>query len=143
MHQAKARTTLLVPIGVPSNSPRSVSMTGVKGWYSANQGIPTGIESGRTNALLVNGSSSWKMRERLLAPAGVLPTRPIRCLCAGLLHTERHKALHEKRLTPEFQPPPHGPFSQSTPQPPAARDPHSRAPAPPLRAHTPRRHSPH
>jgi hypothetical protein len=24
----------------------------------------------------VSGSSSWKMRERLLAPAGVLPTRP-------------------------------------------------------------------
>jgi hypothetical protein len=25
----------------------------VKGWYSANQRTPTGIESGRTNALLV------------------------------------------------------------------------------------------
>src|SRR6266705_2485354 len=74
-HQAMARTALL-PIGVPSNSPRSVSMTGVKGWYSANQRTPTGIESGLTNALLVNGSRSWKMRERLLAPAGVLPTRP-------------------------------------------------------------------
>ncbi|HEX9132241.1 MAG TPA: hypothetical protein VF844_08105 [Ktedonobacteraceae bacterium] len=47
-----------MPIGVPSSSPRSVSMTGVKGWYSANQRIPAGIESGRTNALLVSGSSS-------------------------------------------------------------------------------------
>src|SRR5260370_22415028 len=56
-HQATARTALL-PIGVPSSSPRSVSMTGVKGWYSANQRIPIGIESGRTNALLVNGSSA-------------------------------------------------------------------------------------
>src|SRR5258708_38420229 len=51
-------------------------MTGVKGWYSANQRIPTDIESGRTKALLVNGRMSWKMRERLLAPAGVLPIRP-------------------------------------------------------------------
>src|SRR5205823_9857394 len=50
-------------------------MTGVKGWYSANQRTPADIESGRTNALLVN-DRSWKMRERLLAPAGVLPTRP-------------------------------------------------------------------
>src|SRR5207237_5686130 len=74
-HQATARTALF-PIGVPSSSPRSVSMTGVKGWYSANQRTPADIESGRTKALLVNGRISWKMRERLLAPAGVLPIRP-------------------------------------------------------------------
>src|SRR5258706_1503790 len=73
-HQATARIALL-PIGVPSSSPRSVLMTGVKGWYSANQRTPPDIESGRTNALLMN-DRSWKMRERLLAPAGVLPTRP-------------------------------------------------------------------
>src|ERR1700694_4780768 len=53
-HQATARTALVPLIGVPSNSPRSVSMTGVKGWYSANQRTPPGIESGRTNALLVS-----------------------------------------------------------------------------------------
>ena len=41
-HQATARTTLVPPMGVPSSSPRSVSMTGVKGWYSANQRIPAG-----------------------------------------------------------------------------------------------------
>jgi hypothetical protein len=35
MHQATARMALL-PMGVPISSPRSVSMTGVKGWYSAN-----------------------------------------------------------------------------------------------------------
>src|SRR5207245_4039179 len=37
---------------------------------------PADIESERTKALLVNGRMSWKMRERLLAPAGVLPIRP-------------------------------------------------------------------
>src|SRR6266545_4549401 len=41
-HQATAMTALL-PIGVPVSSPRTVSMTGVNGWYSANQRSPTGI----------------------------------------------------------------------------------------------------
>jgi hypothetical protein len=67
-HQAMARIALLVLIGVPNNSPRSVSMTGVKGQYSANQRIQHAIVSGRTNALPVN-ARSWKLRERLLAPA--------------------------------------------------------------------------
>src|SRR5579875_1368385 len=70
-----ARITRLPSIGVPNSSPRTVSMTGEKGWYSANQRIPAGIESGQTNALLVN-ASNWNIRARLFAPAGVLPTRP-------------------------------------------------------------------
>jgi hypothetical protein len=72
-HHATARIALF-PKGVPSN-PRSVSMMGVKGWYWANQRIPTGIDSVLTKALLMNGSKT-KIRARRLAPAGVLPTSP-------------------------------------------------------------------
>jgi hypothetical protein len=37
-HQAMARTALL-PIAVPSSSPRNVSMTGVKGWYRYRRAV--------------------------------------------------------------------------------------------------------
>jgi len=43
MHQAIAMIALS-PIGVPSSSPRSVWMAGVKGWYSVNQRIALGME---------------------------------------------------------------------------------------------------
>src|SRR5512132_1065613 len=38
-------TTALSPMAVPSSSPRRVSITGVNGWYSANQRSPVGRES--------------------------------------------------------------------------------------------------
>jgi hypothetical protein len=56
-HHATACTASL-PDGCPASSPRSVSMTGVKGWYSANQRTPTGIESVGTKPLPRNGSST-------------------------------------------------------------------------------------
>src|SRR2546429_10024651 len=56
-HQATAMIALL-PIGVPRSSPRTVSVAGVKGWYSANQRTPAGIESVGTKLLPRNGSSS-------------------------------------------------------------------------------------
>ena len=37
----------LHPIGVPSRSPRTVSMIGVKGWYSANQVTGPGLRGSR------------------------------------------------------------------------------------------------
>jgi hypothetical protein len=43
-HQTTAMVALS-PMAVPSSSPRTVSMTGVKGWYSASQRSPVGIES--------------------------------------------------------------------------------------------------
>src|SRR6266542_4094702 len=73
-HQATARTALL-PMAVPSSRPRSVSMTGVNGWYSANQRRAVGIESAGTNPLPRNGRSSKGMG-RLLAASTVLLTRP-------------------------------------------------------------------
>jgi hypothetical protein len=65
MLQATARMALL-PMGVPISSPRSVTMTGVKGWYSANQRSKVGIESVGTNPLPKNGRST-KGTGRLLA----------------------------------------------------------------------------
>jgi hypothetical protein len=69
-HQAMAMTALL-PIAVPSSSPRTVSMTGVNGWYSANQRSHVGIESVGTKPLPRNGrnTSGWG---RLLAASTVL-----------------------------------------------------------------------
>src|SRR5919197_2854505 len=73
-HQATA-TAASFPIGVPSSSPRTVSMNGVNGWYSANQRRPTGIEPVGTNPLLRNGRNTSGMG-RLLAVSTLLVTRP-------------------------------------------------------------------
>src|SRR6266542_7117546 len=73
-HQATANRARL-PIGVPMSSPRSVSITGVNGWFSANQRSPTGIESGGTKPLPRNGRRISGMG-RLLALSTLLPTRP-------------------------------------------------------------------
>src|SRR4029077_11504644 len=73
-HQATAMIALW-PIGVPRSSPRTVSVTGVKGWYSANQRTPAGIESVGTKPLPRNGSSSRNIG-RLLAVSTLLLTRP-------------------------------------------------------------------
>ena len=50
-------------------------MTGVNGWYSANQRRPAGIESVGTNPLPRNGSRSNGMG-RLLAVSTLLLTMP-------------------------------------------------------------------
>ena len=71
---ATARTALC-PIGAPVSRPRSVSMTGVNGWFSANQRTPAGMEPVGTKALLTNGSTTMSSA-RLFAPAGVLATSP-------------------------------------------------------------------
>src|SRR5918997_2672613 len=73
-HQAMLMIALL-PIGVPIRSPRIVSMTGVKGWYSANQRSAVGIESVGTNALPKNGSRIRGMG-MLLAVSTLSLTRP-------------------------------------------------------------------
>ena len=64
-----------MPIGVPSSRPRSVSMTGVNGWYSANQRSPAGIESVGTKPLPRNGSSIRNIG-MLLAVSTLLLTMP-------------------------------------------------------------------
>src|SRR5680860_1620459 len=74
MHQATAMTPLL-PIGVPISRPRTVSMIGVNGWYSANQRSPAGIDSVGTNPLPKNGSSTNNMGE-LLAVSTLLAFSP-------------------------------------------------------------------
>src|SRR5262252_6213579 len=73
-HQAR-ETMPLLPMGVPKNSPRSVSVMGVNGWYSANARRPGGIESVGTKALDRNGSSIRNMGV-LLALSTVLAARP-------------------------------------------------------------------
>src|SRR6476646_4152378 len=67
MHQAVAMYALL-PIGVPSSSPRIVSIIEVNGWFSANQRTPAGIVSGGTKPLLMKGPNCRRSVE-LLAPA--------------------------------------------------------------------------
>jgi hypothetical protein len=73
-HQARASMALF-PIGVPMRSPRSVSMKGVNGWYSANHRSPAGIESVGTNPLPRNGRRISGMG-RLLAASTLLARRP-------------------------------------------------------------------
>src|SRR5205823_7712300 len=73
-HQATVMIALW-PIGVPRSSPRTVSVAGVKGWYSANQRTPAGIESVGTKPLPRNGSNSRNIG-RLLAVSTLLLTRP-------------------------------------------------------------------
>ncbi|HYB37187.1 MAG TPA: hypothetical protein VEF72_16545 [Mycobacterium sp.] len=46
-------------------------MTGVNGWYSANQRTPAGMEPVGTKALLMDGGTT-RISDMLLAPAGVL-----------------------------------------------------------------------
>src|SRR6266511_985921 len=76
MEAHQARTMIaLSPIEGASSSPRSVSMTGVNGWYSANQRSPVGIESVGTNPLPRNGRNTSGMG-RLLAASTVLVTMP-------------------------------------------------------------------
>src|SRR6516225_7683046 len=72
--QAIAMTALL-PIGPPVSRPRTVLITGVKGWYSANQRIAVGIERVSTkplprNARMMSGVGA------LLADSAVLAARP-------------------------------------------------------------------
>src|SRR5215467_2353770 len=73
-HQAIAMTALL-PIGPPSSRPRTVLITGVNGWYSANQRIAVGIDWVSTkplprNARMMSGVGA------LLADSTVLAARP-------------------------------------------------------------------
>src|SRR6516165_11025597 len=65
----------LCPIGPPTSRPRTVSITGVNGWYSANQRIAVGIEDVSTkplprNARMISGVGA------LLADSTVLAARP-------------------------------------------------------------------
>src|SRR2546421_10431429 len=73
-HHAAARTALF-PIGVPSSSPRTVSVTGLTGSYRANHRRPAGIDAVGTNPLLRNGSSIRNIG-RLLAGSKQSLTRP-------------------------------------------------------------------
>ena len=64
-----------MPIGVPSRRPRTVSITGVNGWFWANQASGPGIESVGTKPLLRNGRRIRKIG-RLLAVSTLLATMP-------------------------------------------------------------------
>src|SRR5215468_7272965 len=55
-HQPTA-SSALSPTDVPSSRPRTVLITGVNGWYSANQRSQPGSESFGTKPLARNGSS--------------------------------------------------------------------------------------
>src|SRR6516164_10919051 len=64
----------LRPMGPPASRPRTVSITGVNGWYSANQRIAAGIEDVSTkplprNARMISGVGA------LLADSTVLAAR--------------------------------------------------------------------
>src|SRR2546421_11872739 len=72
-HHAAARTALF-PIGVPSSSPRTVSVTGLTGSYRANHRRPAGIDAVGTKPLLRNGSSIRNIG-RLLAGSTLSLTR--------------------------------------------------------------------
>src|SRR5215475_10497542 len=73
-HQAMASQPLW-PIPLPSRRPRSVSITGVNGWYSANQRNAVGIESVGTNPLPRNGKRMNGIG-RLLDDSTLFETRP-------------------------------------------------------------------
>src|SRR2546421_12577742 len=73
-HHAAARTALF-PIGVPSSSPRTVSVTGLTGSYRANHRRPAGIDAVGTKPLLRNGSSIRNIG-RVLAVSTLLLTSP-------------------------------------------------------------------
>src|SRR6516164_3515669 len=67
--------TALWPIGPPMSRPRTVLITGVNGWYSANQRIAVGIECVDTKALPRNGRTISGVGA-LLADSTVLAARP-------------------------------------------------------------------
>src|SRR5215510_2879961 len=73
-HQAGANHPFR-PMPVPSSSPRSVSMIGVNGWYSANQRTAVGIVAVGTKPLPRNGSRMSGIG-MLLADSTVLAARP-------------------------------------------------------------------
>src|ERR1700721_2539766 len=65
----------LAPIGVPVRSPRTVSVKGVNGWYSANWRSPVGIVTVGTKPLPRNGNSVKNMGV-LLAVSTLFAARP-------------------------------------------------------------------
>src|SRR3984893_11357866 len=67
--------TALWPIGPPVSRPRTVLITGVNGWYSANQRTAVGIECVETKALPRNGRTI-SGGGALLAASTVLAARP-------------------------------------------------------------------
>src|SRR5215472_11271274 len=67
--------TALLPTGPPVSRPRTVLITGVNGWYSANQRIAVGIECVETKALPRNGRTISGVGA-LLADSTVLAARP-------------------------------------------------------------------
>src|SRR5712691_513014 len=73
--QARAATIVPVPGGVPVSSPRTVWVTGVKGWYSANWRSPAGMVLVGTNPLLRKGSRVRNLGV-LLAVSTLLAARP-------------------------------------------------------------------
>src|ERR1700734_3944198 len=70
-----AETIAWLATGPPTSRPRTVSVAGVNGWYSANQRSPIGMEAVGTKPLPRNGSSVRNIG-RLLADSTVLATRP-------------------------------------------------------------------
>ena len=91
---------------VPVSSPRSVSMIGVNGWYSANQRSPVGIESAGTKPLPRNGRNTSGMG-RLLAASTLLVTRPsatesqVSANATTASTTERGQPLDRTGVRPE------------------------------------------
>src|SRR6185503_3759619 len=74
-HQASACQGLL-PTGAPSSRPRSVSMTGVTGWWLAKPCSHDGIVSIGTNALLGYGRNAAK-KVNPAAASGLFAIRPM------------------------------------------------------------------
>ncbi|GAA1282184.1 hypothetical protein GCM10009646_81870 [Streptomyces aureus] len=64
-----------MPISEPVSRPRSVSVIGVNGWFSANQRRPGAIEPAGTNAEPRN-ARNWMRSGLLLADSTVLEIRP-------------------------------------------------------------------
>src|SRR5262245_66397506 len=66
----------LSPTGVPSSRARTVSMTGVTGWYRAKPCSQPGMGAIGTNALLAYGRNVTR-NEKPLAVSGVFANRPV------------------------------------------------------------------
>src|SRR6266851_2124269 len=75
-HHAKARYAVL-PTGAPVSSARTLSTTGVNGWFAANHRTPAGIESTGTKVLERNGSRNDRGRVEPFAPATLFVIRPM------------------------------------------------------------------
>src|SRR3984957_11766867 len=73
-HQAPAAMACAAT-GPPVSSPRTVSVMGVNGWYSANHRSPAGIDPAGTNPLPRNGSTIRNIGV-LLADSTVLAASP-------------------------------------------------------------------